>query len=292
MAGSVGAGSSLHDSHFVLSKQIKFTYQPADAFCSLAVFPWTQEDLLAMANTFKLDPATYQSKCSDIFHNLRDAVAVGGFRTFTFCYLNREKRPSSVELPQPEDNQTQTVGDCIRVAWAIRQDIFFPVILFSYLRLLYIFDVQEQKIINCLRGHGGSITSIAVHPKAPFLLSTTSRDFSIRIYNLNLSPHQGNPENVHLPPAKTPCYGGPAHGLQMSEVEGKGTVGRCVYILRGGWSGGHQSDVLCAAFHPDLPLIATGGMDRAVKIWYIPPEKLTKIKPESVLSTGYNTISY
>ncbi|KAF8350117.1 hypothetical protein F5887DRAFT_1070330 [Amanita rubescens] len=47
-------------------------------------------------------------------------------------------------------------------------------------------------------------------------------------------------------------------------------MGRCVIVLTGGRSGGHNAAVLGAAFHPTKPLIATCGMDRAVKIWALP----------------------
>lgn len=70
---------------------------------------------------------------------------------------------------------------------------------------------------------------------------------------------------------------GPAHGLHMYESEGEG-LGRCMYVLMGGRSGGHQAAVLASvkypisifrrasnlyilqAFHPVLPLIATCGV--------------------------------
>ena len=71
---------------------------------------------------------------------------------------------------------------------------------------------------------------------------------------------------------------GPAHGLHMYESEGEG-LGRCMFVLMGGRSGGHQAAVLASvkcsiylyltqhliykilqAFHPELPLIATCGV--------------------------------
>jgi polycomb protein EED len=38
---------------------------------------------------------------------------------------------------------------------------------------------------------------------------------------------------------------GPAHGLHMYESEGEG-LGRCMYVLMGGRSGGHQAAVLAS----------------------------------------------
>ena len=48
---------------------------------------------------------------------------------------------------------------------------------------------------------------------------------------------------------------GPAHGLHMYESEGEG-LGRCMFVLMGGRSGGHQAAVLASVnyFHYDLYL--------------------------------------
>ncbi|KAK0464872.1 uncharacterized protein EV420DRAFT_925852 [Desarmillaria tabescens] len=59
----------------------------------------------------------------------------------------------------------------------------------------------------------------------------------------------------------------------MTQIEGPADgVGRCVLVLMGGRSGGHQGEVLGADFHPRQPLLATCGMDRFVKIWHLPPQ--------------------
>ncbi|KAH0838264.1 hypothetical protein J3R83DRAFT_6520 [Lanmaoa asiatica] len=78
-----------------------------------------------------------------------------------------------------------------------------------------------------------------------------------------------SPNNPHWPPSTSPSLGGAPHGLQSSEPEGVG-IGRCVAILCGGPSGGHNAAVLNASFHPTYPLLATCGLDRAVKIWCLP----------------------
>jgi hypothetical protein len=59
-----------------------------------------------------------------------------------------------------------------------------------------------------------------------------------------MTPQQ-KPNNPHWPPSTVPSLGGGAHGLHMSEPEGVG-VGRCVAVLMGGRSGGHQAEVLGA----------------------------------------------
>ena len=54
---------------------------------------------------------------------------------------------------------------------------------------------------------------------------------------------------------------GASFGLPLVEGEGSITgIGRCITVLVGGKSGGHQAAVLGAAFHPKLPLLATCGV--------------------------------
>lgn len=88
------------------------------------------------------------------------------------------------------------------------------------------------------------ITSIAVDPFHPYLFCTTSRDQTTRVYDLTLRARD-RPKNVHWPPDKRPSLAGPAFGLQCSEAEGMG-MGRCVAVLVGGRSGGHEAGVLGA----------------------------------------------
>lgn len=118
-------------------------------------------------------------------------------------------------------------------------------------------------MVSYLRGHGGvrhvglkrlndidvftqAITSIAVHPLAPEFFATTSRDFSTRIYNLSYPPVKV-PNNPHWPPAPKgqQSFAGPAHGLHLNIKEGSG-LGRCIIVLMGGRSGGHNAAVLGA----------------------------------------------
>lgn len=135
-----------------------------------------------------------------------------------------------------------------------------------------------------------AITSIATHPLKPHLFATTSRDYTARIYNLDLPAELPRYDlearrripvpNPHWPPNNKPSLAGAAHGLHLdhSEKEGIG-IGRCICVLMGGRSGGHQAAVLGAvgvltsvftkislnlvyqAFHPSLPIIATCGVN-------------------------------
>lgn len=63
------------------------------------------------------------------------------------------------------------------------------------------------------------------------------------MYDLTYTPRQ-TPNNPPWPPAQPyePSLAGPAFGLHMSEPEGDG-VGRCIAVLAGGFSGGHNGTV-------------------------------------------------
>lgn len=196
------------------------------------------------------------------------ALAIGTLDSLLVIPLSasRSRKGLSVSVPKQEQNTPGKKTSVMAVGWALLFEApLEPLIIFSAGSILYVLNPVKGEIIGHLRGHGGPITSIVVHPTHPYLFCTTSRDFTIRIYDLTASPRQG-PDNPCWPPSKAPSLGGAPHGLQASEPEGMG-VGRCVSVLCGGPSGGHQAAVLSAAFHPTHPLIATCGLDRAVKIW-------------------------
>ncbi len=152
----------------------------------------------------------------------------------------------------------------VNVAWALSSEEWLdPLVILSFLGLVFIYDVKKRRIVSQLRGHGAvrifsflntsfscfvvqPITSVVVHPKLPHLFCTTSRDFSTRVYDLTLKPKQ-RPSNPPWPPNKLPSLAGPAHGLDMTQPEGPvDGIGRCVLVLMGGRSGGHQGEVLGA----------------------------------------------
>ncbi|KAI6162141.1 hypothetical protein EDD17DRAFT_1580145 [Pisolithus thermaeus] len=119
------------------------------------------------------------------------------------------------------------------VAWALSNEKpLEPLIVCSRGSMLYVLNAKDKQVIGQLRGHGGEITSIVVHPSFPYLVSP--------------------------------------HGLQSSEPEGIG-IGRCLVVLCGGPSGGHEAAVLGAAAFD---------MDRAVKVWRLPQMSFDKMARE------------
>ena len=126
------------------------------------------------------------------------------------------------------------------------------------------------------------IYTIAVHPREPHLFCSTSRDFTTRIWNIHMKAANDrtdlNSNPIWSPRESYPSRAGAPHGLRASEPEGfnpqapdsgkskKGKankpapIGRCVKVLVGSRAAGHQQAVLCAAWHPAVPALATGGV--------------------------------
>ncbi|KIJ68509.1 hypothetical protein HYDPIDRAFT_106709 [Hydnomerulius pinastri MD-312] len=201
-------------------------------------------------------------------------VVVGGSDAVAVVTSRHSANAFCVKVP---DDGGQ--GQFRAVTWALSNESpLEPLVVCARGRLLYVLNAKQKKVVGQLRGHGGEITAIVAHPSFPYLICTCSRDFSARLYDLTMPPRE-HPNNPHWPPSKMPSLGGAPHGLQASEPEGVG-VGRCVAVLCGGPSGGHEAAVLSAAFHPTYPLIATCGLDRAVKIWRLPKMSFDKMPRE------------
>ncbi|KAH7913007.1 WD40-repeat-containing domain protein [Hygrophoropsis aurantiaca] len=236
---------------------------------SLALFPWIPDSLRDLwAGDLNNDDLRDNWKA--MIDQWSGTIAVGGSGKVRVFSANLSRTELSVKIPpRPNPRGVLEPVNVHAVAWALCQEIpLEPLLVLSGGSILHIVNVKKREFIGYLRGHGGDITSIAVHPIFVHLVCTTSRDFSTRIYDLTQSPCQ-QPNNLHWPLSKTPSLGGAPHGLQASEPEGTG-IGRCVAVLVGGPSGGHNAPVLGATFHPEYPLIATCGLDRAVKIWRLP----------------------
>ncbi|KAG2150060.1 WD40-repeat-containing domain protein [Suillus cothurnatus] len=262
---------------FILFKTVDLDFVE-ECYCT-ALFPWSEQSLGTLwygeKNT-ELQKGPWKQMISD----WSGALAIGTLDSLLVIPLGASgsRKGLSVSVPKQEHNTHGKKTSVMAVGWALPFEApLEPLIVFSAGSILYILNPVKGEVVGHLCGHGGPITSIVVHPTHPYLFCTTSRDFTTRIYDLTSSPQQG-PDNPCWPPSKSPSLGGAPHGLQASEPEGMG-IGRCVSVLCGGPSGGHEAAVLGAAFHPTHPLIATCGLDRAVKIWRFStssPNKFTR----------------
>ncbi|PBK77509.1 WD40 repeat-like protein [Armillaria solidipes] len=252
---------------FELIKQV-FPRQPSEVHACV-FFPWTSGSLSTLWNGFFQESS---DEWNAMISEFRDSFLLASDKNAFIVHLQSLKPIISIPLPVARSFKPLAT-DVVNVAWALSSDKWLdPLVILSFLGLVFIYDVKKRQIVSQLRGHGAPITSVVVHPKLPHLFCTTSRDFSTRVYDLTLKPKQ-RPSNPPWPPNKLPSLAGPAHGLDMTQPEGPvDGIGRCVLVLMGGRSGGHQGEVLGADFHPRQPLLATCGMDRFVKIWHLPPQ--------------------
>ncbi|KDR84928.1 hypothetical protein GALMADRAFT_233399 [Galerina marginata CBS 339.88] len=277
---------------FQLVRKITLDDDKAPSFQTVAMFPW---DVDSLSELWKGNLATTENleQWKHVISEYWDTVAVGSEHTLYIFFTNQKRAPLVIKLLQ--DSQKLISADRTCVAWGMTHDSLQPLVIFSRGSLVFIYNIV-MGLSGYLRGHGGAITSISVHPTQPNLFCTTSRDFTTRIYDLLLSASltgddeepiktkkskAGSVPNPHWPPGKHPSLAGAAHGLRLpaSEPEGRGR-GRCIVVLMGGRSAGHQAAVLGAAFHPEHPIIATCGMDRTVKIWPVRPTSMQQIKRE------------
>ncbi|KAI0283455.1 WD40-repeat-containing domain protein [Russula aff. rugulosa BPL654] len=223
-------------------------------YCFVSLFPWSLASV--HDDHFGDDWARF-------IETYAGSIVVGSTQEL---YLIRALRPSDKQKKQIRlDVELHPIT---AVAWALGQSRpFDPLIVIAISSMLCVYSVGRGVAIGFMRGHGGPISSIAVHPRVPSYICTTSSDQTARIYDLDRLSDIIE-ENPFWLPGTGPSKAGAPHGLRSSEREEWGK-GLCTTILQGGRSGGHLAAVTCAAFHSTFPLIATGGMDRVVKIWRI-----------------------
>lgn len=248
--------------------------QNAPPFSVCAAFPWHLRSLDNDLFSGQLrEEKQLEDEWREMVRTWGGSVLIGS--RGCIYIMSKQRAPGYVKVPRPGSKADDSTVRAI--AWALSPTaITEPLAIIAASRSIFVVNVKTTKIIGKLKGHGGEILSIAVHPRWPYMFLSTSRDQSTRLYDLTYKPREV-PNNVHWPPCNQPSYAGTAFGLHSSEPEGEG-IGRCIGVLVGGRSGGHDGAVLHAAWHPSTDVIATCGMDRAVKIWRIPKVDYEKLK--------------
>ncbi|KAF7306877.1 Coatomer beta subunit [Mycena indigotica] len=230
----------------------------------LQAFPWTCESI---SNLFDGKHRAQKESWDTVIAEYGGAVAVGRDKRANIVFPDEpSKTPKAFISPINSEIIEKT-----QVAWALRTNHpLDPLLVVTHNRCIFVWDVGRQSLIGFLRGHGGLITSIAVHPCSPNIFATTSADFTTRVYNLDILPQSPYPPHPRWRPWPGPSAASAAQGFDTLADQGSG-IGRRIVLLAGGIYGGHLWDVLGAAFHPRLPLIATCGADRYVKFWRCVP---------------------
>lgn len=93
--------------------------------------------------------------------------------------------------------------------------------------LIKVLNTARGSYVGVLRGHGGAVNDLQVHPADPSLMLSASQDESVRLWNL--------------------------------------MTGQLVAMFAG--QAGHRDDVLALSVHPAGRCFASAGMDNSVKLW-------------------------
>ncbi|KAF9496143.1 hypothetical protein BDN71DRAFT_1446572 [Pleurotus eryngii] len=239
---------------------------PGPPFEAVAFFPWGAQDLADLwKGEYNKEP--YIHTWASTISSYKPVFAAA---SKTHACIFSSQNPAIQPLDLRLSDQVQSAdGWTTQIAWALNPTSLSPFLLIAVDRKVLVIDTRNQSVSGLLRGHGGTITSIAVHLTSPHIFCTTSKDFTTRIYDLTRSATEPS-TNLHWAPDPRPSGAGLPFGLRAVEPEGH-DQGLCTTVLVGGKSGGHRAAVLGAAFHPVLPVLATCGSDRALKIWYVRP---------------------
>lgn len=118
---------------------------------------------------------------------------------------------------------------------------------------IIIYDVEADKPIRTLPGHGRAINDLQISPLSPNILASASEDYSVRLWNLS-----------------------PKYEKQP-----------CVAILVGQ---SHKQPLLTLDFHPNGRWLLSGSMDTAIALWAIPP--LSELDDATTVDQEPRNIAY
>lgn len=118
---------------------------------------WSNTKLFDSELAQRLDSlALDQTKWKKMIYHFRETLVVAEEQTLYIIWPSGSARSIQIELDKL--SKTKVVPtDKVNVAWALSPDKpYEPFVLFSYSKLVYIFNVHTKVIEGCLRGHGGA----------------------------------------------------------------------------------------------------------------------------------------
>ena len=215
---------------------------------------------------------------TSVYSVLFNALHPDWYRVFAACAANRlmlykiddfikeEDKEEDKEDKEDEDDETverTTLLQCYVDAdpnetyytccWCSKKNALVPYVACAGAKgVVRVLNCKKKDFCGALVGHGGEINDLRAHPSMPNIIASASKDLSVRLWNVS--------------------------------------NGVCVAIFSG--ARGHRNDVLSVDFHPDLfscpesgredvVVIATGGMDNAVKVWSTRGKKVSKAIEDS-----------
>ncbi|KAF8584996.1 hypothetical protein K439DRAFT_1616338 [Ramaria rubella] len=234
---------------FTLTTKGRATRSSAPEFTEVEFFPWgnTPLEQLWGGEIYTVEDDA-RSMWSFLVQKWRDTVVVCGGKVVRLIHTSPRRQGSPIfQVALPSECKFVVS----HVKWALNPWSLHPLLIYTHSSVLHIYDAESRTFLGCMRGHGGDITSLGVHHMHPHLVFTTSRDCTTRIYDLRHAPST-EPEQASQNLPRN------AFGMLIEDDSRTCSLGKCVVILTGGRSGGHEAAVL-------------GAMDHALRIWHLSP---------------------
>ena len=130
-----------------------------------------------------------------------------------------------------------------------------------------IWNWQNRQEIACLTGHNHYVMSAQFHPKEDLIVSA-SLDQTVRVWDIS-----GLRKKHSAPSSAIPSFDNQLNRANTPQQDIFGNTDAIVkFVLEG-----HDRGVNWASFHPTLPLIASGGDDRIMKLWRMSETKAWEV---------------
>lgn len=136
-------------------------------------------------------------------------------------------------------------------AWTLSPEKHCWVICAGLRGIIRVYSTQTGDCVNSIAAHGGAINEIKVHHTDLFLLLTASQDHTVKLWNIYT--------NV------------------------------LVAIFAG--SDGHKSEVISIDFNLTHPVIVSGGLDYAIKVWHLDKSVQSNIEKSKTFDSDVEQVT-
>jgi WD40 repeat protein/serine/threonine protein kinase len=126
-------------------------------------------------------------------------------------------------------------------------------------RFVRIWDANTGRALHSFEAHAGAVLSVAYHPQGR-ILASAGRDRMVRLWDTQTDGEWLTQPELRL--AGALASGRTSALAALPWLLARAPLPRIVQNLRG-----HEDDVTCLAFTPDGRCLASGSVDRTVRIW-------------------------
>jgi len=140
---------------FSLTTKIRSNVPNASPLRTIAFFPWSNDSLHTLWDGTLYSPDSL-IHWKQMISDFSDAVAVGSARKVYIFFTQRSQNPICVSLPPDEADVKALPADAVNVAWTLNPNSpFEPLLIFSCLNLLYIYNVNRKECVVISVGMAG-----------------------------------------------------------------------------------------------------------------------------------------